>query len=86
MAITDAEIDVTDSAAVGLSAPAGTKRVQVQPSVNVRTRFTGSDPTSSVGLRIVADALAEFSEVELRLARFRSESGAGKLRVVYYDQ
>lgn len=83
MASTFAEVDVTDSAAVGISAPAGVDKVQVQPSVNVRCRFDGTAPTSSVGIRIVADAFAEFDETELRTAQFRSESGSGKLRVVY---
>lgn len=83
MVTTYAEVDVADTVATGISAPAGCDKVQVQPSVNVRCRFDGTDPTSSVGVRIVADAFAEFDEAELRTAKFRSESGSGVLRVLY---
>ncbi len=68
-----------------LTVPTGANKAIVQAeTANVRLRLDGTNPTSSVGEILVANATRELKDDELAAARFIAASGAPKINVHYY--
>lgn len=68
-----------------LTVPAGANKAIVQAeTANVRLRLDGTNPTSSVGEILVANATRELHGDELTAAKFIAASGAPKINVHYY--
>jgi hypothetical protein len=76
------------TAAVGLGAiPAGVEEVLLQPEAqNVRWRDDGTNPTASVGMRMIADTLYSFSIVQLAQLKFIEETASAKLNISFYGR
>lgn len=81
------QVATSGTAAALSSIPAGTQLALIQAeSANVRWRADGTDPTSSVGMIILAGAhqpLELSVAAGLRTAKFISESGSPKLNITY---
>jgi hypothetical protein len=73
------------SSASGLTVPAGSTSCFLQAETqNVRFRDDGTDPTSSVGMRLIVDDLV-FYEGELSLIKFIEETASAKVNVLYFE-
>jgi len=73
------------SAIKTLTVPAGTSHAWVQAlTQNVRMTLEGTDPTSSLGIRLTAgDPPIEITGEEARNAEFIEEAASATLEVVY---
>lgn len=68
-----------------LTVPGGANKAIVQAeTANLRLRLDGTDPTSSIGEIIVANATRELHGDELTAAKFIAVSGSPKINVHYY--
>ncbi len=68
-----------------LTVPTGANKAIVQAeTANVRLRLDGTNPTSSVGEILVANATRELKDDELAAARFIAVTGSPKINVHYY--
>lgn len=75
------------ASAVALTIPAGTERAWLQAeTANVRYRTDGTDPTSSVGMLLIAGGVpVEISKAAgLGALKAIAASGAPKLNITYF--
>lgn len=73
------------AAAAGMTIPAGTSVVLVQPETqNVRYRDDGTDPTASVGMLLVANTVYQFNIAQLARCKFIEAAASAKLNISYY--
>jgi hypothetical protein len=82
------QLDATAlGSAVALTVPAGTERALLQAeTANVRYRVDGNDPTTAVGMLVIAGTLPlEITTAGgLLAAKFIGASGSPLLNVTYY--
>lgn len=73
------------SIAATLTVPAGTQMALVQAeSQNVRWRDDGTNPTTTVGMRLGAGETLEYTAAQLAVVAFIEEAASAKLNVSYY--
>lgn len=72
------------SAAVGLTVPDKTRIAMIQPeSQNVRWRDDGTNPTSAIGMILVANDILVYSGV-MSSIKFIETAASAKLNITYY--
>lgn len=73
------------SSAVGLTVPAGaTRALIVAEGANVRWRDDGTNPTSSVGMLLLASNLLSY-DGDLNRIKFIEVTSSAKLNISYYN-
>jgi hypothetical protein len=81
------QIAVLTSAVGFTSIPAGTETVLLQAETqNVRWRDDGTNPTSTVGLILIANTLYEFTVGQLARMKFIEAAATAKLNIAYYGR
>lgn len=74
----------TVSSAIGLTVPDQTKFALIQPEAqNVRWRDDGTNPTTGIGMKLVANDILVYSG-NLSAIKFIEETGSAKLNITYY--
>lgn len=65
--------------------PAGTQKVLLEPEAqNVRYRDDGTDPTSGVGILMVANTVYEFDVAQIPRMKVIETTGSAKLNISFY--
>lgn len=74
------------SAAVGVGTiPAGTETVLLQATTqNVRYRDDNTAPTGTVGMRLVANTIYEFTVAQVAQMKFIEEAASAVLNISFY--
>lgn len=72
------------AAAAGINAPDGTVLAVIQPEAqNVRYRDDGTNPTTGVGMKLVANDYLFYTGV-MSAIKFIEEAASAKLNITYY--
>lgn len=72
------------AAATGITAPDGTKVAMIQVTTqNVRWRDDGTNPTTTIGMRLIANDILVYSGV-MSAIKFIEETGSAVLNITYY--
>lgn len=73
------------TAAIGLTVPAGTELVRLQAEAQtVRMRDDGTDPTTTVGMALIANAWYDFPYGQFGKMKFIEAAATAKLNILYY--